>query len=95
MRLHNCSLQSKRFGLELNNHYIARPWLLFDADLAVSRARFSAPDPNDPTLGDHVPGSIQAVLSLGATLTEIGPWFGHFQVRYFGPRALEENNVQR
>ena len=89
------SRASKRYGVEWNNHYIAKPWLLLDADLAVSRARFTEPDPADSLLGNHIPGSIQTVVSLGATITDLGPWFGQFQVRYFGPRALEENNQQR
>ena len=35
------------------------------------------------------------MASLGATVTELGPWFGQFQLRYFGPRALDENDTQR
>ena len=38
---------------------------------------------------------IQTVASFGATVTELGPWFGQFQLRYFGPRALDENNEHR
>ena len=89
------SRASKRYGIEWNNHYIANKWLLLDADLAVSRSRFTEPDTSDPTLGNHIPGSIQTVASLGATVTDLGPWFGQFQVRYFGPRALDENNAHR
>ncbi len=89
------SRASKRYGIEWNNHYIATPWLLFDADLALSRARFSGSDPSDATLGRHIPGSIQSVASVGATVTDLGPWFGQFQLRYFGPRALDENNARR
>jgi outer membrane receptor protein involved in Fe transport len=89
------SRASKRYGIEWNNHYLATPWLLLDADLAYSHARFTEPDPGDAALGDHIPGSIQTVVSLGATVTDLGPWFGQFQLRYFGPRALEENNEQR
>ena len=89
------SRASKRYGLEWNNHYIAAPWLLIDADVALSRARFTEPDPSDPSIGDHIPGSIQTVVSLGATVTELGPWFGQFQLRYFGPRALVEDNSVR
>ena len=89
------SRASKRYGIEWNNHYIAKPWLLLDADLSLSRARFTAPDATDPTLGNHIPGSIQTVVSLGATVVDRGPWFGHVQLRYFGPRPLEENNEIR
>ena len=86
---------SRRYGIELNNHYLAAPWLLFDADLAFSRARFDTPQGDAPNAGRHVPGSVGAVVSLGATVTEHGPWFGQFQLRYFGPRALIEDNSQR
>ena len=89
------SRASKRYGIEWNNHFVAKTWLLLDADLAVSRSRFTEPDASDPTLGDHIPGSIQTVASLGATVTDLGPWFGQFQLRYFGPRALDENNAHR
>lgn len=85
---------SKRYGIEWNNHYVVRPWLLFDLDLAASRARFSEDDP-DPTVGNHIPGAVNRVASLGVTVTDLGPWFGQFQVRYFGPRPLIEDNSVR
>jgi len=28
-------------------------------------------------------------------VTDFGPWFGQFQLRYFGPRPLIEDNSQR
>ena len=89
------SRASKRYGVEWNNHYLATPWLLLDADLAFSRSRFTEPDPGDPTLGNRIPGSIQTVASVGATVTDYGPWFGQLQLRYFGPRALDENDGRR
>jgi outer membrane receptor protein involved in Fe transport len=86
---------SKRYGMELNNHYLATSWLLLDADIAVSRARFNELQGDAPNLGRSIPGSVDKVVSLGATVTEYGPWFGHFQVRYFGPRPLIEDDSQR
>jgi hypothetical protein len=85
------SRASRRTGIEWNNHWIARPWLLLDADIAISQARYTEFDP----VGDHIPGSIDMVVALGATVTELGPWFGQFQMRYFGPRPLIEDNSQR
>ena len=49
------SRASKRYGVEWNNHYVATPWLLLDADLSASRSRFTEPDPADPTLGTTSP----------------------------------------
>ena len=86
---------SKRYGIEINNHYVATPWLLLDADVAVSRARFTEDQGGDPNIGRYVPGSVNTVVSLGANVTEYGPWFGHVQLRYFGPRPLIEDNSQR
>jgi outer membrane receptor protein involved in Fe transport len=85
---------SQRHGIEWNNHYIAAPGLLLDADIAVSRARFTEDQGDVPNTGRSIPGSVDTVVSLGATLTEIGPWFGQFQLRYFGPRPLIEDNSQ-
>ena len=86
---------SKRHGIEMNNHYLASRWLLLDADIAVSRARFTEDQGGAPNLGRHIPGSVDTVLSLGATVSEYGPWFGHLQVRYFGPRPLIEDGSQK
>jgi hypothetical protein len=82
---------SRRRGIEWNNHYRAAPWLLLDADLALSRARFSDRDP----AGDRVPGAVDRVASLGVSVVDLGRWFGHVQLRHFGPRPLVEDNSQR
>jgi outer membrane receptor protein involved in Fe transport len=88
------SRASRRQGIEWNNHWIAAPWLLFDVDLAISRARFTEADP-DPAVGNRIPGSVDRVASIGATITDLGPWFGQFQWRYLGPRPLIEDNSRR
>ncbi|HSV84199.1 MAG TPA: TonB-dependent receptor plug domain-containing protein [Ramlibacter sp.] len=85
------SRASRRSGIEWNNRYRAASWLLLDADLAWSRARFTQDDP----AGNHIPGAVGKVLSLGATVTQVGPWSGQFQLRYFGPRPLIEDGSQR
>ena len=85
------SRASRRHGIEWNNHYIAAPWLLFDLDLAASRSRYTQDDP----AGNHIPGAIDKVASFGVTVTDRGPWSGAFQLRYFGPRPLIEDNSVR
>lgn len=85
------SRASRRRGIEWNNHWRAANWLLIDADFALSRARFTQPDP----AGDFVPGSVGKVFSFGATVADLGPWFGQLQLRYFGPRPLIEDDSQR
>lgn len=85
------SRASRRHGIEWNNHYIAAPWLLFDLDLAASRSRYTQDDP----VGNYIPGSIDKVASFGVTVSDQGPWSGAFQLRYFGPRPLIEDNSVR
>ncbi len=86
---------TRRTGIEFSNHYIATSWLLLDADISVSRARFKSVQGDDPNAGRFVPGSVNTVVSLGATVSDYGPWFSHLGLRYFGPRALIEDNSQR
>ncbi len=85
------SRASKRYGVEWNNHYVANSWLMFDIDLAASRARYTQDDP----VGNYIPGSINKVASFGVTLNDLGRWSGAFQLRYFGPRPLIEDNSVR
>jgi len=85
------SRASRRYGVEWNNHYVVNDWLLLDMDVALSKARFRDTDP----VGQYIPGSINKVASLGATVTNWGNWFGSMQMRYFGPRALIEDNSVR
>lgn len=85
------SRASRRQGVEFNNHYIAFPWLLFDVDLALSKSRYTQDDP----AGSFIPGSIEKVASFGVSVLDRGPWFGHVQLRYFGPRPLIEDGSVR
>lgn len=85
------SRASKRTGIEWNNHYVANSWFQVDLDLALSKARFTEEDP----AGQYVPGSVNRVASLGVSLLNLGRWSGQFQLRYFGPRPLIEDNSQQ
>jgi outer membrane receptor protein involved in Fe transport len=78
---------STRRGVEWNNRYIPVPWLLFDADLAWTHARFRN--------GDRIPNAIDRVASLAATVRELGGWSASLQLRYLGPGALIEDNSVR
>ena len=50
----------------------------------MSRGRFTDEDP----AGDHIPGSLERVVSLGATFDRLHGVFGSARLRYVGPRAL-------
>jgi len=85
------SRASRRIGMEWSNHYIARPWLLFDLDLANTHARYRQNDP----VGNYIPEALEKMASFGVTVKDIGNWYGGFEMRYFGPRALIEDNSVR
>ena len=65
---------SHRYGVEWANYYHPRPWLIFDGDVSLSRSHFTDEDP----VGNHIPGSLESVVSLGATVDS---------VRLFGARG--------
>jgi outer membrane cobalamin receptor len=82
---------SHRYGFEWANYYAPQPWLILDADVSISRARFTDDDP----AGDYVPGAVNSVVSAGATVNSVKHVFGSLRWRYFGPRALVEDNSVR
>jgi outer membrane receptor protein involved in Fe transport len=82
---------SHRYGVEWANYYHPRPWLIFDGDVSLSRARFTDVDP----AGERIPGSVESVVSLGATVADLRNVFGSIRLRYFGPRPLVEDDSAR
>ena len=85
------SRASRRVGFEWANYWSVNPWLTLDADLAYSRARFTQSDP----VGDHIPGAVEGVASAGLSVSNLSGFFGSLRCRYFGPRALIEDNSVR
>jgi len=82
------SRASRRQGVELSVRWRPIRWLVFDADLAWSRARFTSRDPDPAVTGDHIPGAIETAASASATLRDLGGWTASVYTRYFGPRPL-------
>ena len=82
---------SRRVGFEFANYYAPTSWLTVDADFAYARARFRNADP----AGDRIPGAVEGVASIGLSVDRLGPYFGALRLRYFGPRALIEDNSVR
>ena len=82
---------SRRVGIEFSNYYKPTDWLTIDADIAYAEARFRDADP----VGRRIPGAVEGVASLAASVDNLGPYFGALQFRYFGPRPLIEDNSVR
>jgi outer membrane receptor protein involved in Fe transport len=85
------SRASERRGIELAAIWNPRSWLIVDADLAWSKARFTKADP----AGDRIPGAVENVASLGLALDHPSGWFGGLRFRHFGAAPLIENNSVR
>ncbi|WP_426336360.1 TonB-dependent receptor [Pseudoduganella sp. R-31] len=82
---------SRRYGIEFSNYYKPFKCLSLDADLAFARGRFRQAAPE----GERIPGAVEGVAQLAATLTPAGPWSGSLRLRWFGPRPLVEDNSVR
>ena len=84
---------SRRVGFEFSNLYTPNDWLVLDADIAFTRARFTGID--FMGAGDRVPGAIEGVATFTAAVDNKGPYYGSMRLRYFGPRPLIEDNTLR
>ena len=82
---------STRRGVEWNNRWIPLPWLLVDADLAWTHARFS----DSSAAGNRIPNAVDKVGSVAVTARDLGPWSASVQWRYLGSGALVEDNSVR
>ena len=103
------SRPSQRIGIEWTNDYRPVTWLAFNADLAVTRARFLGFDTAQEAVyqslagfpqaqignapGNYVPGAPNMIASVGVELGERTGWFGGLKLRYLGPRPLTEDNA--
>ncbi|MEZ5300478.1 MAG: TonB-dependent receptor [Verrucomicrobiales bacterium] len=80
---------SERYGIELASYWRPADWLALDAEYAWSHARFRGV----PGGEDHIPNSVEHMVSAGITAgREEGP-FASLRARYFSPRPLEESGT--
>lgn len=84
---------SRRHGVEWSNYFAPTPWLIVDADVAWSRARFE--DANPDNGGRRVPNAIPLTASLGLSVDDGGKWFGGLRLRYLGAYDLEETGAEK
>ena len=82
---------SKRYGVEWSNHYALGKWLLLDADLAWTHARFAHDNANGE-LGNHIPNAVPKVASIGLSVHNLDNWSGDIKLRYIGRYPLSQDN---
>ena len=100
---------SNRYGIEWANYYNPTEHLILDLDIADSRARFTEIDPDDAAYtnvsgapypvqgpgGKLVPEAVRVVISSGVTLHDYKGFTSTLRVRYFGPRDLTSDGINR
>ena len=82
--------------------------MAFDFDIADSRAQFTQIDPADAAYtnvgwqypvqgpgGKLVPEAVKVVISSGVTLHEFKGFSASLRLRYFGPRELTSDGINR
>ncbi|HEY5760713.1 MAG TPA: TonB-dependent receptor [Steroidobacter sp.] len=85
------SRESERRGVEVAAIWNPIQWLIIDADLAWSKARFA----DDDAAGDRIPGAVESVSSVGIAIDHPSGWFGGARFRHFGKAPLIEDNSVR
>jgi outer membrane receptor protein involved in Fe transport len=82
---------SHRYGVEMTHYYRPMDWLVVDADMALSRAKFSDTAPE----GQYISGAIDKTASFGLAISHWHNWSAGLRLRYLGSRPLIEDNSIR
>ena len=84
---------SRLRGVELSNYYKPTPWLTIDADIAYTRARTTITDTsNPPFIGKYIQNAPAGIASIGASVHDLGPYFGTLRLRYEGRYPLVQDD---
>jgi outer membrane receptor protein involved in Fe transport len=82
---------TRRDGIELSASWRPHEWLIVDADLALTRARFI----NLGAAGTYIPNAPAQVASLAVEINRASGAFAGAHLRYFGPTPLTQDDAVR
>lgn len=80
---------TRRHGVEWNNHLAFSDWLLLDADLAWTQARYAERNANGGT-GNLIPNAVSRVFSVGTSVHR-EPWSADIKWRYISGYPLTQD----
>jgi hypothetical protein len=84
------SAPSRRRGVELSAQYRPLPWIEFNTDLALSRARYRGDLASFGLAGPWIANAPKFIGSFGVLVNNLGPWFGGLQWRKLGPYPIND-----
>jgi len=67
-------------------------WLLVDADMAWTHARYADANANGET-GDYIANAVSRVGLFGVTLHQLGPWSAGLITRFIGAYPLSQDGT--
>ena len=82
------SAPSRRRGVELSGQYRPQPWIEFNTDLALSRARYRGDLAAFALDGPWIANAPKFIGSFGVLVNNLGRWFGGLQWRRLGPYPI-------
>jgi outer membrane receptor protein involved in Fe transport len=86
------SAPSRRRGVEFSGQYRPQPWIEFNTDLALSRARYRGDLTAFALAGPWIANAPKFIGSFGVLLNNLGPWFGGLQWRKLGPYPINDGD---
>ena len=81
-------LPSRRRGVEFSAQYHPLPWIEFNTDLALSRARYRGDLAAVDLDGPWIANAPRFIGSFGVLVNDLGAWFGGLQWRRLGPYPI-------
>ena len=84
------SAPSRRRGVEFSGQYHPLPWIEFNTDLALSRARYRGDLAAFDLDGPWIANAPQFIGSFGVLVNNLGAWFGGLQWRRLGPYPISD-----
>lgn len=84
------SRASRRRGIEASVYYSFADAYTLDVEYALTDSQHKTIEQTGLVDGNHVPGALRSVVSVGLSWQPDSNWFGSIRLRHIGPRPLNE-----